>query len=308
MRKLSFYSPLEDVCHYLYIDDEGNAAYERYDINKELQTDHLNNLSEEAMEEWLSNAYEAEEEELEDEETFLNEFIKYFDVHSDEDEDDEAEGTAIAAELTFKDFVDMMQDAVKEVADEFMDVNIRNVEVEHDSVPYQEGYVDGPGYISGMDGEIELHDTSEEFLFPYDEMEGHFEEEDWLKIKEFIKMYPTHEDYKVDIDVSGRYNGDSSDVGNYTFKFKFDENGNLVWADGQDSIAISSLDSAESSFDIEIFDIQTEGDEFFGYKKLDSEEEATKLEEDAMKSPEISETVRYFEDGQWHVGVKGPLH
>lgn len=106
MRKLAYYSPVDDVCHYLYIDDEGNAAYERYDISKEMQTDHLNNLSEEEMEQWLGDAYGAEEEIMEDEELFLNEFIKYFEVHPEEDEEEEetAEGANEDILYTYKSY------------------------------------------------------------------------------------------------------------------------------------------------------------------------------------------------------------
>ncbi len=89
MKKLSYYSP-DDACHYLYVDDAGNAAYERYSIEEQKQTDHLNNLSDEEMEQWLCDAYDAEEEMVETEEVFVDKFLEHFDIHETADEESEA--------------------------------------------------------------------------------------------------------------------------------------------------------------------------------------------------------------------------
>ena len=101
MQKYAYYSPMDDSCHYLYMDGEGNAAYERYSINEEMLTDHLDNLSDEQKEEWLLKAYDAEEQMFESEEQFLDEFIKYFDLDGDvkEEEEDTAESRSVMDEF-----------------------------------------------------------------------------------------------------------------------------------------------------------------------------------------------------------------
>jgi len=70
------------------------------------------------------------------------------------------------------------------------------------------------------------------------------------------------------------------------------------------------FDTAKSDIghDYAPFDVQTEGEEFFGYTEVDNEHEAEKLELEAQKLPEVTETVSYEEDGKWCVGIKGPVH
>lgn len=89
MKKIAYYPEDENVCHYIYMDGEGNAAYEQYSIDKEMLTDHLNNLSDEEKEEWLCNAYEVEEEMAGSEEEFVDQFINFFDVHEESEESED---------------------------------------------------------------------------------------------------------------------------------------------------------------------------------------------------------------------------
>lgn len=79
MNKFAYYPEDQNICHYLYIGDDGKVAYEQYSIDQELMTDSLDDLSETEKREWLLKAYEAEEK-MVDEEDFLDAFTEHFDI------------------------------------------------------------------------------------------------------------------------------------------------------------------------------------------------------------------------------------
>lgn len=293
MRKISYYPEGEDICHYLYIDDNGNAAYEQYSIEKELLTDHLNNLSESEKEEWLSKAYEIDEEIVNSEEEFASHFLSSFDVHS---------GTATANEdYTFDVFLKELKTLVKDVFKwgDCYSVEFSNVTTDYDTVPYQETHVNTPEYIDSYESEVEFNNPIVEAA----DVEEYFDK-DWEKAKKFIESNKENENYVIETDLKGRYEGTELDVHNVTIKFKFDENNNIITINN----SIQASKTEADSFNMAPFDIQKDDGEFFGYTKVDNEYEAKNLEKEASKWPDVTETVCYEEDGKWHVGIKGPIH
>lgn len=83
MNKYAYYPENENICHYIYVDDSGNASYEQYSIDNELMTESLDDLSQKDKQEWLMKAYDAEEQ-LVNEEKFLEKFTEYFDIYDKE--------------------------------------------------------------------------------------------------------------------------------------------------------------------------------------------------------------------------------
>lgn len=122
-----------------------------------------------------------------------------------------------------KDLNEMVKEAVK--SGDVCSVNISDMSVEHDDLPYGETTVEGPGYISGLSGEVEFNS---EPILTAEEIEEYFDE-DFAQAKKFIEQNKENTKYTVSVDLKGSYRDyDDVEVNNIDVEYKFDEKGNVV--------------------------------------------------------------------------------
>lgn len=121
-----------------------------------------------------------------------------------------------------KDLNEMVKEAVKD--GDCCDVSVNKVSFEEDDVPYGETTVKGPGYITDIEGEITF---GSEPILTKEELEEYFDEY-YSQAKEYLEKYRNHEDYSIEVDLDGDYEGDSIEIPGVTIQYKIDNNGNVV--------------------------------------------------------------------------------